>query len=344
MIFYLGNKIEKVDEKIRLGKNKLKSWKYGYNEEHDIIIISKDGTLGAIYHVNGIDIGFPEPPKNRKDILNWDKTANAQKWKRQPLRSGLNSKTQYNKEFEEYINEEIRRSKEGLWIFIKGEKVYLTGLAYYFYQWNRIDVGYPNFRIIQNELMIFWEACKADYRSYGICYVKNRRFGWSTICNAELLLSGTTNEDKDLGIISKEGGDAKKLFNRLVRTFKKLPPFHMPVWDGTTTPKTELVFSEPTRKKKREESEDDFEEGLDTTIRHHTTTLNAMDGDAIFRSALDEVGKFPKTCRFDAYWNSFFASPPSLDIIPKSLSSLVVPESNNSALQIVLHPKRLFLT
>lgn len=304
MIFYLGHKVsDKVEEKVRLGRNKLRSWEYGYNEEHDIIIISKDGMLGAIYYVNGIHIGLPEAPTDRKQILNWDKTESNQRWKRKEMPKGITAKTQYNKEYEPYIEEEIRRRREGVWVFIKGHKVYLTGLAYYFYQWNRIDVGYPSFRIIQNELMIFWEACKADYRSYGICYVKNRRFGWSTICNAELLYSGSMTEDKDLGIISKEGSDAKKLFNRLVRTFKKLPPFFMPVWDGTTTPKSELVFSEPNRKKSRDEDEIGLEEGLDTIIRHYTTTLNAMDGDAIFRSALDEVGKFPKTCRFDAYWN-----------------------------------------
>ena len=92
------------------------------------------------------------------------------------------------------------------------------------------------------------------------------------------------------------------MFSRLVRTFKKLPAFFKPVWDGTTTPKKELLLSEPSRKKKREEDESDFEEGLDTLIKYHSTVLNAMDGDKIFRSAIDEAAKFPKDVPFDNYW------------------------------------------
>ena len=174
--------------------------------------------------------------------------------------------------------------------------------SYFFYQWNRLDEGYPNFRIIQNELMIYWEACKSDQRCYGINYVKNRRFGWSSICNSELIDAGTTHEDKELGIISKTGKDAKKMFTKLVRTFKKLPAFFMPIWDGTTTPKTELVFAEPSRKKKRDEDASEIEEGLDTVIAWHNTVINAMDGDKVFRSAIDESAKYPKDCRFNEYW------------------------------------------
>ncbi|MDO6737093.1 hypothetical protein [Wenyingzhuangia sp. 2_MG-2023] len=305
MIFYLGHKVEdKIDVVTRVNGNKAKSWEYGYNEEYDVIIISKDGTLGDIFYVNGIHIGLPHVPTDRKKIINWDKTEKNQKWKRKEPPKGLNSKTQYNEEYNDYIEEEIERRKNGVYVYIKGKPVYFTGLAYYFYQWNLINIGAPTFRIIQNELMIYWEACKADYRCYGICYVKNRRFGWSTICNAELLYSGTMHNEKELGIISKEGSDASKLFGRLVRTFKKLPCFFRPIYDGNKTPKKEIFFAEPNGKRKTDEENSDYEdEALDTVIRWHTTTLNSMDGDAIFRSALDEVGKFPKDCRFNAYWN-----------------------------------------
>lgn len=303
MIFYLGHKVsDKVEEKVRLGRNKLRSWEYGYNEEHDIIIISKDGTLGAIYYVNGIHIGLPEPPTDRKQILNWDKTESNQRWKRKEMPKGITAKTQYNKEYESYIEEEIRRRREGVFIYIKGELVYMSGTSYFFYQWNKLDEGYPTFRIIQNELMLFWEACKADPRCYGMIYGKNRRFGWSSICNNELIESGTTHENKELGIISKTGEDGRKMFSRLIRTFKKLPAFFLPVWDGTTTPKKELLLSEPSRKKKREEEDINIEEGLDTLIKYHSTVLNAMDGDKIFRSAIDEASKFPADVPFDTYW------------------------------------------
>lgn len=300
---YLGHKVDVIDEKVRQNRNAQKSWKYGYDQEYDIIVISKDGTLGTVFYCNGLHIGLPEPPKDRKDILNWDKTPENQYWRREEKPKRLNYKTQYDPEFEDYIHEEIRRRNEGYWFFVKGQLMYMTGLSYFFYQWNRLDEGYPTFRVIQNDMMIYWEACKADERCYGIDFVKPRRYGWSSICNCEQIDAGTTNENKELGIISKTGEDARKMFNRLVRTFKKLPAFFMPVWDGTTTPKKELLFSEPTRKKRRDDEESSIEEGLDTYIRWHSTVMNAMDGDKIFRSSIDEAGKFPTDVPFSQYWD-----------------------------------------
>lgn len=295
MIHYLGHKEYVVSEQIRQSRNEQKLWKYGYDEEYDVVIISKDGTLGRIYNVNGLRIGLPEPPKNRKEILNWDKTEVNQKWKRKELPKGLTKDTQYSPEYEDYIKEEIRRRHYGIWIFIKGEKVYLTGLSYYLYQWCYLDEGYPDFRIIQNELMIYWEACKADHRCYGICYVKNRRFGWSTICDAELLYSGTTNKDKKLGIVSKTNSDAKEMFDIAMGMFKKLPPFFQPSWDEKT--QSRIILKETNK------SSDDIDEGLDTYIRYYTTAINSMDGGKkVFRSACDEVGKFPKDVPFARYW------------------------------------------
>lgn len=304
MIKYLGTlERGKVPEKIRLSNNAIKSWETGYNKEYDVIIISKDGTLGEIYYMSGIYVGFPEIPKDRTKIINWDKTEKSQVWRRQEPPKGITDKTQYDVKYEDYIFEEIRRRNEGVWVYLNGVAVYLTGTSYFFYQWNRLDEGYPDFRVIQNELLIYWEATKVDQRSYGIIYVKNRRFGWTSICNCEMIDSGTTNENKQLGLLSKTGKDAKGNFSRLVRTFKKLPAFFMPIWDGTTSPKTELIFAEPTRKKKRDDDDIGMDEGLDTVISWHNTVMNAMDGDKIFRSSLDESAKFAKDCPFDEYWS-----------------------------------------
>lgn len=297
MFYYLGNKIsDKVSEKERLGTNQLKSWKYGYNEEHDLVIISKDGTLGAIYYVNGIYIGLPEPPADRKQILNWDKTTNSQKFKHKPLPKGLTEKTQYQEQYKDYTLEEIKRRQYGVFVYIKGEPIYLSGLSYYLYQWCKLDEGYPNFRVVQNELMLYWEACKADRRCYGVCYVKNRRFGWSTICDGEAVYSGTQHRNKKIGIVSKTSGDAKEMFDIAFDIFKRLPPFFQPNWDKQTS-------SRIVMKKSGKASDSDMEEGIDTYIRHYTTALNSMDGGKkVFRSAVDECGKFPKDVPFNRYW------------------------------------------
>jgi hypothetical protein len=302
MIFYLGHKPDEpvIDDKTRLLKNKAKSWKYGYDEVIDTVIISKDGTLGEVYNISGINIGLPQCPEKSK-IKNSDKTTANQIFKRQEIPKGLNKSTQYDDEFEDYIIEQFKNRDEGIWIMIKGFPVYVTGTYWYGVQWVREETDYANFRIIQNELMIFWEACKADNRCFGMQYVKNRRIGASFMAIIELLESGTINEDKLLGIVSKTGKDSSKIFNRLIKGFKRLPCFFQPVWDGTNTPKKELILDVPT--KKRAKNEEESEDGLGSNISWHNTAINSMDGDAIFRSLLDESGKYPKDVPFDQYWD-----------------------------------------
>lgn len=306
MIFYLGDNVtnEVVDVATIKRRNKSKSWAYGYDPEFDLICISKDGTLGEIYRINGINIGIPAVPEESQ-IINFDKPKYDQKWKREPMPKGLNAETEHLSEYYDYIVQEFERREKGVFVYINGKPVYIPGTQYFFLQWVKLDEGYPKFRIIQNELMIYWEACKADPRSYGMDYVKNRRFGWSSLCNAELLCAGIQTENALCGIISKTGEDARNMFGRLVRSFKKLPSFFTPLWDGTSTPKKELNLAEPTTKRssKNAGKKKEAEEGLDTTIRYYATALNSMDGEKVIRSALDESGKFPKDVPFDRYWN-----------------------------------------
>ena len=34
--------------------NRLKKWEYGYNKEHDIVVISKTGQIGKIYSIQNL--------------------------------------------------------------------------------------------------------------------------------------------------------------------------------------------------------------------------------------------------------------------------------------------------
>ena len=40
--------------------NKGKKWKYGYNKEHDVIVISKTGQIGDIYEIQNLKIALPK--------------------------------------------------------------------------------------------------------------------------------------------------------------------------------------------------------------------------------------------------------------------------------------------
>ena len=44
--------------------NRGKKWKYGYNKEHDIVVISKTGKIGQVVEIQGLRIGLPAEPKS----------------------------------------------------------------------------------------------------------------------------------------------------------------------------------------------------------------------------------------------------------------------------------------
>ena len=59
-------------------KNKAHAWQPGYNEKYDIIVISKDGTIGDIYFINNLKIALPSTPKltsnKKKEDQYWQPT------------------------------------------------------------------------------------------------------------------------------------------------------------------------------------------------------------------------------------------------------------------------------
>jgi hypothetical protein len=44
-------------------RNRKKEWEYGYDAKYDMVIISKDGTIGDIYFINNLKIALPSIPK-----------------------------------------------------------------------------------------------------------------------------------------------------------------------------------------------------------------------------------------------------------------------------------------
>ena len=281
-------------------KNNKKSWDYGYNKEYDLIVISKDGTVGDIYEINGLKVALPSTPKgvesrgNRwqpveypaelqkiKSIFDWNRRDNAFKSK-----------------YVDMIEDEFERREQGFWFINNGTPTYITGTHYMYLQWTKIDIGLPDFRESNRIFYIFWEACKADSRAFGMCYLKNRRSGFSFMSSAEASNTGTIVRDARLGILSKTGSDAKKMFtDKVVPIVRNYPFFFKPIQDGMDNPKTELAFRVPaskiTRKNMDEERDDDID-GLDTTIDWKNTADNSYDGEKLLLLVHDESGKWEK--------------------------------------------------
>jgi hypothetical protein len=44
--------------------NKGKKWKYGYDKDSDVVVISKSGQIGEILEIQGLKIALPKVPKD----------------------------------------------------------------------------------------------------------------------------------------------------------------------------------------------------------------------------------------------------------------------------------------
>jgi hypothetical protein len=296
-----------LDDKKVKKNNKLKKYKYGYDKDLDCVIISKDGTLGEIYEIQGLKVGLPQIPESVDgEKLKKDKQVFTRRERPESLSKikTLYDFKQYQDDIKEkyydYINGEFTRRDNGSWFMCNGTPCYITGSHYIYLNWTKIDVGAPDFRQANRIFYYFWEACKADQRSYGMCYLKNRRSGFSFMASSETVNQATISRDARFGILSKSGSDAKKMFtDKVVPISSNYPFFFKPVQDGMERPKTELSYKVPSRRLTRNSmrstaSEEDQQQGLDTTIDWKNTGDNSYDGEKLRLLVHDESGKWER--------------------------------------------------
>ena len=295
-----------IKPKILKRNNRYKKWEYGYDVEHDVVVISKDGTIGDVIEIQNLKIALPAIPDNvyaaseKEEDQRWVKSEYPKQlakiksvfdWERYPAN--------FKEEWYDYIDEEFKRREEGYWFYNRGVATYITGSHYMFLQWSKIDVGAADYRESNRLFFIFWEACKADQRCYGMCYLKNRRSGFSFMASSELVHQATISSDSRFGILSKSGADAKKMFtDKVVPISVNYPFFFKPIQDGMDRPKTELAYRVPasklTRRKLDQGEAPEELDGLDTTIDWKNTGDNSYDGEKLKLLAHDESGKWER--------------------------------------------------
>ncbi len=294
-----------VPKNVLSTKNKAKTWTYGYNEKYNFVVISKTGQIQDIINISGLTVALPKPPK---DIFKRSKKKEDQYWKPKILPKQLtriksifqwhDTPSSFKNEWVDYIENEFNLREEGFWFMNKGVPTYITGTHYMYLQWTKIDVGFPDFREANRIFYIFWEACKADKRSFGMDYLKIRRSGFSFMASCEGVNMGTITKDARIGILSKTGSDAKKMFtDKIVPISNNYPFFFKPIQDGMDKPKTELAYRVPAAKITKKNmylNEEQELEGLDTTIDWKNTGDNSYDGEKLRLLLHDESGKWER--------------------------------------------------
>ena len=294
-----------VPKHVISNKNKARSWVYGYDPKYDLVVISKSGQIGEVYAINGLLVALPKIPKlsysrsKKKEEQYWEAMEYSKELSRiKSIFQWHDTHDTFKAKWVDYVEAEFDRREEGFWFLNNGTPTYITGTHYMYLQWTKIDVGHPDFREANRVFYIFWEACKADKRSFGMCYLKIRRSGFSFMSSCEGVNQATITKDARIGILSKTGSDAKKMFtDKVVPISNNYPFFFKPIQDGMDKPKTELAYRVPASKitkKNMYKVEENVLEGLDTTIDWKNTGDNSYDGEKLKLLLHDESGKWDK--------------------------------------------------
>ena len=277
------------------------------------IKICPNGTEGEIIELGGLLICLPKrPPK--KEIFGYKESDSMQVWRRLPMPQELSRirsmdewgemPREFRAKFRPYIEEEFRRRREGFWFYNNGTATYITGRHYMMLQWTKLDIGYPYFLNFQREIFLHMAACEVDPRCIGQLYTKCRRSGYTNICSAVLVDEATQVKDKLMGIQSKTGKDAQEniFMKKVVYMFRNYPFFFKPIQDGTTNPRMELAFREPSKRITKKNKTSQMGEALNTVINWKNTTNNAYDGEKLHLLYLDEAGKWERPTDIRDAW------------------------------------------
>lgn len=233
----------------------------------------------------------------------------AQYWQRQGLPSWYSEKEKkeiayerrrkeddppfYDKQLDEFIQDQWDKRLNGFWYMNKGVPTFLTGLHWLYLEYWQIDIGFPKFRIPDLEYFYFLQYCIEDPLCLGAVEVTKRRFGKSFRAGIFIYEYISRTQNANGGIQSKTLADAKKFFGKtIIKPFKKMPRFFRPEYDmsGGITPKTELRF-EQTNVRGKNAEETLKKEALDSLIDFQSSDELAYDGQKTHRMVCDEAGK-----------------------------------------------------
>jgi hypothetical protein len=238
----------------------------------------------------------PEMP-SRKHFLNGHVSKKAdQYFQRTEVPDNLEDMPQ--EEQDAIITREWDRRINGAWFFNNGEPTYITGIHYYYLNYYRLDIGFPDYRDADRRFFWMWDYCVKDENCFGLLYITRRQQGKSYKSGCIALDFVTRTFDVHVGIQSKNDTDAKKFFLRsVVRPWRKLPFFFSPKNSASTNPQDKIEFVAAAKRgagAKSTSGRVNIEAELGSWIDYENSQDNAYDGEKLALFVNDEIFKEQK--------------------------------------------------
>lgn len=208
------------------------------------------------------------------------------------------------KDEKKFIEREWQRRINGYWFYNNGVPTFITGTHYFYCNYNKIDVGFPNYYDTDRRFWYFVDLiCEPDENCYGSIIFTRRREGKTYKGGAFILEPLTRNKKWTAGIQSKTNKDGRKVFSKaIVNPWRSLPFYFSPKFDSSTYPRTELRFYATTETGKAAALKDltDIDE-LGSEIDVRASVEEAYDGEKLQKYLRDEAGKTVEVNVYDGW-------------------------------------------
>lgn len=197
----------------------------------------------------------------------------------------------------EIIEEEHRRLREGVWIWIKGKMYHVVG-AYYLYiqYWTMKDGREPQFRESDMEFFQFMEYCVHDPLCRGMAMYGRRQSGKSSSIMCFIYAYSIRIRSGQFGLQSKTDTDAIKLLQEcLVKGWANCPIWFKPTYRGDIKATRQLYHASPAERNNKKAIQAGKaiqpEPELDTLIFAANSSEKALDSGTFTITGQDEFGK-----------------------------------------------------
>jgi hypothetical protein len=223
-------------------------------------------------------------------------------------KSVLRKKNKLSPEENDFIESEWHIREHGLWVIIKEIPIYITGPYYVFLNENRLPGGiWPEFRYVQCQVFILWNAVVRDPNKYGMIIFKPRRVGLTAITNFLLWEKVSRTRGIQAGMQSKSEVSAENNYKKIVKINKRMIWYFKPISRGSTIASGGLDFSYPETMITKKTVEQDTNDGdldyayeeLSSTISYASSVSTAYDGETLARYTLNEFGKIEQKAKMD---------------------------------------------
>lgn len=221
--------------------------------------------------IYGVKCRLPTPLPD-KECINYGLPAAKQKFKRTVIPDDL-FEWQFmgddkKEEMERFIENEYNKRKNGIWIFIKGQKFYIPGPMYFFLNYWIMETGnLPTFKICDLDFFLVWFHVVHHPHIYGLVDFKPRRIGDTEKALCIIYEYATRVRNIRCGMQSNTGDDIKEKFtDRLIYAHDKMVWFMKPINRGSTNPQEGLILDYPVSFNSAKAIKERTEKGEKATI------------------------------------------------------------------------------